>query len=155
MTPNLKLADVPANTLQPSVPLNDSLQALDALVQPCVEAVLSAPPATVDEDAGKRWIIGTAPTGAWAGKAGQIALCTAAGLWRYFTPADGWAFRDRGTGRLQVYSGSAWTAQSTIGTGTPASAVAAGTAGTVLQDADYVYVCTAANTWKRVALTTW
>lgn len=39
--------------------------------------------------------------------------------------------------------------------GTPASATAAGIAGTVVWDADYVYVCTAANTWKRVAIATW
>lgn len=38
---------------------------------------------------------------------------------------------------------------------TPANASAAGTAGTVAWDADYIYVCTAANTWKRVAIATW
>ncbi len=38
---------------------------------------------------------------------------------------------------------------------TPASASAAGVAGTVCRDADYIYVCTATNTWKRVAIATW
>ena len=38
---------------------------------------------------------------------------------------------------------------------TPASAGAAGTAGDVCRDADYIYVCTATNTWKRVAIATW
>ena len=38
---------------------------------------------------------------------------------------------------------------------TPASASATGTAGTVTWDSDYVYVCTATNTWKRAALSTW
>jgi hypothetical protein len=38
---------------------------------------------------------------------------------------------------------------------TPASAAAAGVAGTVAWDSDYVYVCTAANTWKRSAIATW
>lgn len=38
---------------------------------------------------------------------------------------------------------------------TPASASATGAAGTVTWDADYVYVCTATNTWKRAALSTW
>jgi hypothetical protein len=37
---------------------------------------------------------------------------------------------------------------------TPASSSAAGTAGTVQWDANYVYVCTATNTWKRAALST-
>lgn len=41
-------------------------------------------------------------------------------------------------------------------TGTaPASASATGTAGDVRYDADYIYVCTAANTWKRAAIATW
>lgn len=38
---------------------------------------------------------------------------------------------------------------------TPASASAAGVAGTIQWDASYIYVCTAANTWKRVAIATW
>lgn len=40
-------------------------------------------------------------------------------------------------------------------TRTPASASAAGTAGTVCWDSSYIYVCTATNTWKRVAIATW
>jgi hypothetical protein len=31
----------------------------------------------------------------------------------------------------------------------------AGTVGQVTTDANYIYVCVAANTWKRVAITTW
>lgn len=38
---------------------------------------------------------------------------------------------------------------------TPASASAAGTAGQVYWDANYVYICTATDTWKRVAIGTW
>jgi len=42
-----------------------------------------------------------------------------------------------------------------IPTLTPASATAAGTAGEVAWDANYIYVCIATNTWKRVAIGTW
>lgn len=38
---------------------------------------------------------------------------------------------------------------------TPASASATGNAGQVCWDANYLYVCTATNTWKRTALATW
>ena len=38
---------------------------------------------------------------------------------------------------------------------TPASASATGTAGEICWDANYVYVCTATNTWKRSAISTW
>jgi len=40
-------------------------------------------------------------------------------------------------------------------TKTPASASATGTAGTIAWDASYIYVCTATDTWKRVAIATW
>jgi len=38
---------------------------------------------------------------------------------------------------------------------TPASATATGTTGTIVYDSNYIYVCTATNTWKRVAISTW
>jgi hypothetical protein len=37
----------------------------------------------------------------------------------------------------------------------PSSATDTGTRGTITWDADYIYVCTATNTWKRVAISTW
>lgn len=42
-----------------------------------------------------------------------------------------------------------------IPTGTPATSGATGTAGDIQWDASYIYVCTATNTWKRAALSTW
>jgi hypothetical protein len=38
---------------------------------------------------------------------------------------------------------------------TPASAAATGATGEICWDASYIYVCTATNTWKRSALSTW
>jgi hypothetical protein len=38
---------------------------------------------------------------------------------------------------------------------TPASAAAPGNAGDICWDADYIYVCTATDTWKRAAISTW
>ena len=38
---------------------------------------------------------------------------------------------------------------------TPASATAAGNAGDICWDSNYVYVCVATNTWKRSAISTW
>ena len=42
-----------------------------------------------------------------------------------------------------------------IPTKTPSSASDTGTLGTVTWDADYIYICTATDTWKRVAIATW
>lgn len=38
---------------------------------------------------------------------------------------------------------------------TPSSASDTGNAGDICKDANYIYVCTATNTWKRTALSTW
>ena len=42
-----------------------------------------------------------------------------------------------------------------VTTKTPASAAATGTVGTITYDNDYIYVCIATDTWKRVAISTW
>lgn len=38
---------------------------------------------------------------------------------------------------------------------TPASATATGTKGNIVHDTNYIYVCTATNTWKRALISTW
>jgi hypothetical protein len=42
-----------------------------------------------------------------------------------------------------------------VATSTPASASATGTIGTIAWDTGYIYVCTATDTWERVAIATW
>tara|TARA_B100001093_G_C26212877_1_gene752783 strand:- start:349 stop:600 length:252 start_codon:yes stop_codon:yes gene_type:complete len=37
----------------------------------------------------------------------------------------------------------------------PATASSTGVAGTLAYDSNYLYVCVATNTWKRVAIATW
>lgn len=59
-------------------------------------------------------------------------------------------------GTMKVTSaGVTTTVSPIIPTSTPASAAATGTAGTIAWDSDYIYVCTATNTWKRAAIATW
>jgi len=59
-----------------------------------------------------------------------------------------------GTGVFSALStsGDSITIQTTQ---TPASASATGTTGEIAWDAEYIYVCVASNTWKRVAISTW
>ena len=37
----------------------------------------------------------------------------------------------------------------------PASASATGSAGQIIWDTNYIYICVATDTWKRVAISTW
>lgn len=56
---------------------------------------------------------------------------------------------------VAITGGSVSGATIVIPTATPASASATGTVGNIAWDADYIFVCTATNTWKRVAIATW
>lgn len=108
-TPNLALETVPSNSLQPSVPVNASLQILDAVTQLAVEDKdVSAPPVTTGADVGKRWIVAATASGAWIGQEKKIALCTAANEWLFITPAEGWRADVRDENLVYRYSGSAW-----------------------------------------------
>lgn len=66
-----------------------------------------------------------------------------------------------GTGANTTVIGTSSTTQAkifgqvSVGGNTPASATATGVAGTITWDANYIYVCTATNTWKRTAIATW
>jgi len=64
-----------------------------------------------------------------------------------------------GSGIVQITNGLQLNGASNVfrivSSQTPASASATGTAGTICWDTSYIYVCTATNTWKRVAISTW
>lgn len=74
------------------------------------------------------------------------ARLAGAGLWLgdNATPVDPTARLDIGGDILRLRNSK-----------TPASASASGNQGSMAWDTDYLYVCTATNTWKRAALTTW
>lgn len=69
----------------------------------------------------------------------------------------------RTNGVLEINNGTAGTLRDLVvrnfrmasPTLVPASAAATGSAGQIAWDTDYLYVCVATNTWKRVAIATW
>lgn len=109
-TPNLDLPLVPSNSLQPSVPINEALQDIDALLRPgcIVQAMdIAADPTTTSGDVGKMWVVAAGGSGDWTGKDDQIALCTAANVWKFYVPEEGWEVRNLDEARkLYVYAGS-------------------------------------------------
>lgn len=66
---------------------------------------------------------------------------------------DGVTIQDGGLAVQGVIDGTAGGVK--IKSGTIASASATGSAGTIQYDSNYIYVCVATNTWKRVAISTW
>jgi len=105
---SITLPTWPAGAMQPEDPFNEAMQALGAIVNAAAETTTNTPPATVLADKGKIWIIGTTPTGLWAGQANQIALCTAANVWVFYAPQVAWLIWDKAANQLKRWSGTAW-----------------------------------------------
>jgi hypothetical protein len=97
------------------------------------------PPAT--PLAGACYIVGPAPTGAWAGRAGSVAAYSDAG-WRFLPPIDGMSLLVRSSGLQAIYRAGAWeigvvrTGEVVVGgnkvLGSRAAAIAAPAGGTVV-----------------------
>lgn len=93
---------------QKHVTHNEALRQLDALVQlSAAEIGAETPPA--DPAEGDLYILGTAPTGAWAGQAGALALWEGS-AWAFIAPREGWRAWDRAAGALRVWTGADWAA---------------------------------------------
>ncbi|MBN7822439.1 DUF2793 domain-containing protein [Bowmanella yangjiangensis] len=69
---NNNITFVPENTIDPAAGLNESISIIDALLQIAVVSVGDNTP-PVSPASGARYIVGTAPTGAWAGQANKLA----------------------------------------------------------------------------------
>src|SRR5438874_1766878 len=106
LSPNLSLDYIDVNAAQREVTHNAAVRALDALVQLAVlDRDLATPPSSPSD--GQRWIVAASPTGAWAGKATQIAAWQD-GAWRFYVPRLGWLVYVIDEGKLVAWSGSAW-----------------------------------------------
>ncbi|MGQ7956524.1 DUF2793 domain-containing protein [Pseudomonas sp. SP16.1] len=115
-TPKLQLPET-ANGQANYLLVNSALAALDQLVMPrVVDKDLSTPPGSPSN--GAMYIVGGSPTGAWAGKAGNLAWwLTAVGAWTFLAPAAGMSVRvldeldSSGLPVVYSYNGSAWVQQ--------------------------------------------
>lgn len=85
---------------------NEALQVLDAVVAAAVEGLpQAAPPAS--PAVGSGYIVGSSPSGDWAGHANQLAAYTSGG-WRFVVPTDGMSAMVRTSGGMAVYRNGSW-----------------------------------------------
>jgi hypothetical protein len=105
-TPNLQLPYIDQNQSQKHVTHNEALRALDAVAHlSVISDALAAPPgAPADGDC---YLVASAPSGAWTGKAGSVAAWQD-GAWNFYAPKDGWRAWIASRGAAAVWSGSAW-----------------------------------------------
>lgn len=129
-----------AGQAQKELAHNEALLIADFLMNPVVEerARNDPPAAAID---GQAWIIGSAPTGEWAGRAREIA-CRTPGGWRYAAPFEGlhawvrseriWALHDASGWAFGIVSGVALQIAGEQVVGPRAAPIADPSGGTVI-----------------------
>lgn len=134
------LASQPGNQLQ----ANTTFAQLNQLVMPAVvDKDLAAPPGSPANEA--LYIVAGSPTGAWAGKGGQLAYwLTSTNAWQFIVPRAGFEVRvldepdANGAAKTYSYTGSAWVEPEGGGGGggsvIPADLTFTGTAARILAD---------------------
>lgn len=105
-TSRLGLPFIEPGQAQKEVFHNEALRLIDVAVAAAVETVgANTPPASPAE--GQCFIVGNAPTGAWAGHAKAIAGY-AAGGWRFVAAVAGMGALDKASGQTATFDGASW-----------------------------------------------
>lgn len=105
-TPRLGLPFLSAGQAQKELTVNSSLSVLDSLVACAVEeGPRSDPPAS--PAIGACYLVGEAPTGAWAGKS-QCVACYTSGGWQLVDPQPGFRAYVRSSSDFAVFADGAW-----------------------------------------------
>jgi hypothetical protein len=95
-----------AGQAQKEMTVNESFQALDLLVAAAVEQeALADPPAS--PTIGSCYIVGSSPTGDWAGKTQSVAGYTSGG-WRFVAPLEGLSAYVKSIGQFVTYRAGVW-----------------------------------------------
>ena len=106
-SPILNLPFILPAQAQKHVTHNEAIRLLDMIVQLAVTSrTLTTPPAT--PAIAERYIVGVGATGAWAGKANQIAVWGTTG-WVYVVPLAGWQAYVTAEQAAAIFNGTAWT----------------------------------------------
>ena len=105
-TPRLQLPLLSTGQAQKEATVNESFQIFDVVAAGAVEeAPRDDPPAS--PVLGNCYIIGSAPSGDWSGKAQFVAAFTSGG-WRLLPPTEGMAFTVKPSGYSANYRAGAW-----------------------------------------------
>ena len=105
-TVNLNLPYIMAAQAQKHVTHNESLKALDALVQiSAASRTLSTPPGNPGE--GQRYLVPDGGLDEWSGQDGRLAAYQD-GLWAFYQPGAGWAAWIEDEKRHVVFDDGAW-----------------------------------------------
>lgn len=97
--------------MQKEVTHNEALALIDMVITPAVEAMNVDTPPTAPV-VGQCWLIGTNPSGQWAGQANRLG-CWTGGGWRFVQPRFGMA-AVLADGRVARFDGANWRLPPTV-----------------------------------------
>lgn len=104
-TTNLGITLIAQSQAQKEVTANQAFTTIDALMNVgAIDRGLDTPPGSPLD--GDLYIIGSSPTGAWAGQAGNIAYYQSG--WKFITPNEGMTLWVNDEDLLYTFDGSAW-----------------------------------------------
>lgn len=107
VSPHLGFSLLDMNQASKEVTANAAFLSIDAVLNSSViSRSLTTPPASPSD--GDVYIPATGATGAWSGKAGQIAYYIAGNGWFFITPRTGLTIYSQADGAQITYSGGAW-----------------------------------------------
>lgn len=151
--PNLGLMEN-ANTGEAhDAALRALLRGIDGLVMPNAKGYLTNTPPGSPAN-GDLYIIGAAPTGAWAGQGGKVTrYSTVAAAWEFFTPKNGWMIQANSARESYRYTGSAWEIFYQEGTWTPVPANLT-VVGTPTYVATFIKTGNVVSIWVSISSTT-
>ena len=104
-TPRLALPLLYVGQTQKEVTVNESILAMDFLIDSAIQGVVSSPPQS--PAAGSMWLVGITPSGNFAGKTDNLAGWSDGG-WRFFAPKDGMRVFDLSLSAFRLYR-QGWT----------------------------------------------
>jgi hypothetical protein len=107
-TPRFQLPFIIPGQAQKEIFHNEALGRIDLLLQPAAEASDAENPPESPEP-GQCWILGPAPTGAWTGKAHELAVWTEGG-WRFVGVTPGFTAWDKASALPRRRTTTGWTA---------------------------------------------
>lgn len=139
-TPRLGLPFLSAGQAQKELFVNQSLQILDSVGAAAVEVLpLNSPPSS--PAIGACYIVDTAPTGSWAGKAECLAAFTSGG-WQFIAPVEGLMAYVKSSSTWAAFRAGAWEVGQVRGSrvildglqvvGSQAAAIASASGGTTV-----------------------
>lgn len=105
-TPNTKLTLLEGAQAQKHITANEAFTRIDALLTGAVLSRDNTPPVSPGD--GDRYLVGSSPTGDWAGQANAFAYYTNGG-WGFVAAFEGLSVWDQASAVMRRYVGGAWT----------------------------------------------